>query len=193
LNTITWTKKIALTAACLCLSVASYAIPISGGIGIAGTSQELVSGIDFSNVGSPADGILDSNWSSTFVLVAEGDLAPLEISDDVFITDLAFDLSLPAGGIWLSNFSGFNFKVSTVVINDLANPLYKDYSGFGYLSLAGFDDTFAEWHYSSTNSHSYTLSIIPSDLPVDVPEPSALSLLVIAAAGFFVSLYRKRY
>ena len=73
MNTITWTKKIALTAACLCLSVASYAIPISGGIGIAGTSQELVTGIDFSNVGSPDLKRCESQGgSATFTLFMNG-------------------------------------------------------------------------------------------------------------------------
>jgi hypothetical protein len=191
LNTLTYIRKAAVVALAVCASAFSYAFPITGGLGIAGSALHSQLGIDFSNVGVTPDGILDNDWSSTFVLVADGDLASLEISDDILITDLAFNLSLPGSGLWLTNNNGFNFNVASVLENDSGNPLFKDYTGTGYISLTGFDTTFASWHYSTTNGKTYTLSII-AEPDVTVPEPSSISLLFAASGLVLLSRRIKR-
>lgn len=178
MNTMAYVRQFALVAGLTLVSAVASAIPVSGGLGLAGTSMVVSQGIDFSNVGVTPDGILDTNFSSTFVLIAEGDLASLELSDDVLITDLAFDLSLPTAGLWLTNGNGFSFRIDSLFGSDIGNPAYQDFSGTGYISLAGFDDTFATWHYSNINGKTYTLSILPES--ITVPEPSSISLLLSA-------------
>jgi hypothetical protein len=116
------------------------------------------------------------------VLVAEDDLASLEFTD-ITISDF----TLASAGSTLLAADGFSFVIDSIQQNDVGNPAFWDFSGTGTLYLNGFDATQATWHYSDTNSATYTLSVVTTPVPV----PAAGPLAAMAFASL-LGLKRRR-
>jgi hypothetical protein len=159
-------------SALLAGSAAVSAATVSGDLIAAGTSTEFAgppAGVNNFAAG-PTSGV-------TKVLDADADLAFLE---DLDIAINSFDVANSVGATLLSsNVNGFSFVINSVQKNDLSNPAYWDFSGTGTLYLNGFDATAATWHYSDTNSASYTLTL--SATPVPLPAAGPLTALALAS------------
>ena len=155
-------------------SAFASAATVNGALGLFGISTEY---------SVPEVGV-DFGLGLTTVLVAEDDLAPLEFLD---ITISNFTLAGAVGTTLLSG-DDFSFVINSIQQNDVGNPAYWDFTGTGTLFLNGFDATLATWHYSDTNSATYTLSVLTTALPPPPPPEVPLPAAGPLAAMAFMSL-----
>lgn len=162
------------------LAGTAMAAPVSGGLGFWGTSANAIDGVDFGD----QDGILDSDAALTNVLASTGDLALPVVSMNIF--DFSLDQSYPTGGQLLSaDSAGFSFEITTIALIDNGGS-QLDYAGTGIISLTGFDDTLANWSYSSTGGATYTLAVTA------VPLPAVGAMMYVLFAGLLGMTIRQR-
>jgi len=158
------------------------AVPIEGSFDMGGGAFLLDAQGDVTNNASQAAAI-NFNPNNFRVIAAEGDFTS-NLHNIGRIKDLSFDVfASPVEDFWVMG--GFSFDLIDVtrgVSNDPTSFLVLN--GTGLISGAGYDDTAADWRYSSTTTGNGAFSWSASSSSQNIPEPTVLALLSVGLIGF---------
>jgi hypothetical protein len=108
-------------------------------------------------------------------------------------TDFTFSPGLAPNPVllWTFQFDGrtYSFLMDTVTVANQSN-FFLDLTGYGTLSITGFDDTRGVWRFTGQQAGSpATFSFSSSNEPL--PEPSTLALLGLGLLGISAARRRK--
>ncbi len=177
-------KQIVVIGALSLLAFKAFAIPITGSIGMGGGAYLVdASGARVSDA-SLAVGV-DFIGNQFRVLSAGGDLAGVsgQIGN---IQDFIFDpFSGPISAFW--EVGDFSYELTGVTIGNTNNPAnFLALNGTGIMSGIGFDDTLANWSFSSdtTGNGIFSWNAVSKSESNPVPEPGVLGLLALGLIGF---------
>jgi len=155
---------------------------VAGSLDMGGGASVLDAGGNITNDALLAVAV-DFNPNNFRVLAADGDFAGLSGSVGS-IQDFAFGPFVgPMANFWVVG--SFSFELTDVtrgVSNDPASFLVLN--GTGIASTAGFDDTAANWSYSSDTTGNGAFSWSAISNTKTVPEPTVLVLLSVGLIGF---------
>jgi len=164
------------------LAINVQAIPIEGNFSMGGGAFLLDAAGGVTNNASLAVAI-DFNPNNFRVIAADGDFAS-NLHNLGRIKDLSFDVfASPVEDFWVMR--GFSFDLTDVtrgVTNDPTSFLVLN--GTGVISGSGYDDTAADWRYSSTTTGNGAFSWSASSSSQNIPEPTVLALLSVGLIGF---------
>jgi len=91
------------------------------------------------------------------------------------ITDFQFaPFSGPIVDFW--TIADFSFELTEIARTNNSST-FIDLHGAGFVSAAGFEDTFAEWRFSGGSAGGGVFSWSATSEPTAVPEPGVLALL----------------
>lgn len=193
------TFKTLLTVSALAVgalaSAGANAVQITGGVSFGGQAApntgdwDTATAVDFGN-SSP----------NAIVTAGTGDYAsvtPLLTTANFF--DFSFDPVLnpsPVSPLWTFDFGGktYSFELVSVTENLTGDNDDLNLSGFGWLSIDGFDTTWGEWDFSGQQSGTggtVVFSFSASNAAINVPEPGSLMLLGLGLLGLGGAVRRK--
>lgn len=168
-------EKLKTLTAALTLGLLSFtasgpaeAATITGQVEIAGIVNLAAS--DFSSNGSV------SPLSPAFAILGTGDFAS---DTGTLVGFSAFDFNAVADQTLLSLSSGISFVAQS--FSDISDGAIKSFVASGFLSGAGYDDTFASFNFATSGATGAFTSFSTSVAPV--PLPAAGMLLIAALAG----------
>ena len=187
--------KSVFLAGLLAASSVSFAIPISGVIGMGGTFNP----VNSSNTIVPLDAATGIDFSpNTFRVAAgsTGDFAALAgMTGSIQDLQFAPSFSGPVDDFW--TVGGFAFKLT--MLDEVTPPgfesMFLNLSGEGIISGTGYDDTDGTWTFAGTGGGGvFTWAAASAaagggtgssgDEYMSVPEPMALALIGIGLVGF---------
>lgn len=158
----------------------AYADMISGEISFSG-GFETTGGTDLSDATGLDFAGGDDISGTLFVTGSTDDFSTIAWGDMGTIYDFEF-ASISSGAFTLWEVGDFTFTLATLSIDDQTTT-DLDLSGTGYLSSLGYEDTYAEWNFSSNTVTGATFSWSSTTAASPVPEPSTMLLFGTGLTG----------
>lgn len=188
-------KALFASVAAIGLSVASLsaqAISITGGISFSGDARPApagnwgsATGVDFGTAPNARVSSVSGSYAGVPAGAVAGQLASF--------TDFTFSPGLAPSPVTLWTFVynslTYSFVMDTVSVAN-QSTFFLDLTGFGTLSITGFDDTRGVWRFTGQQAGTpATFSFSSSNEPL--PEPSTLALLGLGLLGISAARRRK--